>query len=97
MDQIDPEFAKAAMHLNVGEYSEPVQTPYGFHLIKLTDRQALDAGVNDAEVRSKISDRVKSQKQAVMFKALMDSLKAGAQIEKLTPPGLDLPGGMGQE
>ena len=32
--QMVPEFEKAAFALQVGELSEPVQTQFGFHLIK---------------------------------------------------------------
>jgi parvulin-like peptidyl-prolyl isomerase len=33
-----PEFAKAAYSMKIGEISEPVQTVFGLHLIKVTDR-----------------------------------------------------------
>jgi len=34
-----PEFEKAAYALNVGEISQPVQTPFGFHLIRVDDKK----------------------------------------------------------
>ena len=34
-----PEFEDAAFSLEVGEYSEPVQTQFGWHIIWLTDKQ----------------------------------------------------------
>jgi len=36
---VDEEFAKAAFALNVGEISQVVETDYGLHLIKCTDRK----------------------------------------------------------
>jgi peptidyl-prolyl cis-trans isomerase D len=36
-DSMDENFIKAAFSLKPGEVSEPVKTPYGYHLIKLTE------------------------------------------------------------
>lgn len=36
--QIDPSFENAAFGLNVGQVSGPIQTKFGYHLIKVTER-----------------------------------------------------------
>jgi foldase protein PrsA len=39
---MDPAFEEAAYALEVGEVSGPVQSQFGFHIIKLTDKKELD-------------------------------------------------------
>jgi peptidyl-prolyl cis-trans isomerase C len=34
-----PEFEHAAFAMNVGEVSEPIETQFGWHLIKVTDKR----------------------------------------------------------
>jgi peptidyl-prolyl cis-trans isomerase C len=38
-EDVDPAFADAAFSQIVGELGEPVRTPYGYHLIKVTERE----------------------------------------------------------
>lgn len=37
--KMTPEFEKVAFELSVGKISDPVKTPYGYHLIKVTDKK----------------------------------------------------------
>jgi peptidyl-prolyl cis-trans isomerase C len=90
-DKIDPDFAMAAKKLKVGEYSQPVKTQYGYHLIKLTERQAAGASLDSIEVKTQISDSLLTAKQGEAFQSLLDNLKKNSKIERLSPPGLDLP------
>jgi len=75
--QMVPEFDKAAFALDVGKYTkEPVQTQFGWHVIKLEDKRAKQPPA---------FDDVKDQaKQAVIrdkYFALVKSLRAGAKVE----------------
>ena len=83
-EQIDPDFFKAAMNMKIGEYSQPVKTTYGYHLILLTDRQAAGASMDSVEVKNKISQDLTSARQTQAFNALLDSLKSSAKIERFT-------------
>lgn len=89
-NQFDPAFGKAVLSLKVGEYSEPVQTAYGFHIIKLTDIMRAGTSLDSVEVKGRISDQLKTAKQGLAFSQLIDSLKAKAKIERFPAPGLDL-------
>ncbi|BAV48157.1 peptidylprolyl isomerase [Mesorhizobium sp. 113-1-2] len=75
--QMVPEFDKAAFALEVGKYTkQPVQTQFGWHVIKLEDKRAKQPPA---------FDEVKDQaKQAVIrdkYFALVKSLRAGAKVE----------------
>jgi parvulin-like peptidyl-prolyl isomerase len=53
-NQMVEPFAAAAFGLEKGAVSEPVQSDFGWHLIKVTDRKQGEKGLND--VRSEIKD-----------------------------------------
>jgi peptidyl-prolyl cis-trans isomerase C len=89
-DQFDPAFAKAVLKLKVGEFSEPVKTDFGYHIIKLTDILKAGTSLDSVEVKNKISEGLLSSKQGQALSDLIDSLKEKAKIERFTPPGLDL-------
>jgi hypothetical protein len=88
--QFDTDFAGATSKLKVGEYSEPVKTKYGYHIIMLTDIMKAGSSPDSIGIKSQISDELKKIKQNQAFSSLIDSLKLAAKIEKFTPPGLDL-------
>lgn len=79
-DQMVPEFAAVAFSLRVGEVSLPVQSQYGWHLIKVEDRQP--AGTLPFEA---VQDRVKQEalleKQEMTTQSAMTELMMAAKIE----------------
>jgi peptidyl-prolyl cis-trans isomerase D len=81
-----PEFEKAAFSLAKGQTSDLVKSSYGFHIIRVEDKQ--DAHLKTlAEVKSEIEEKVKREKAAhatevaantMLSKARTDGLDAAA-------------------
>ncbi len=71
-------FSDAMVALKPGEYTHvPVQTQYGWHVIKLLDTRPLTPPPYDG-----VKDRVEQIVLAKKFKAYTDGLLAKAQIDK---------------
>ena len=78
-----PEFANAAFSMKPNTVSEQlVQSPYGFHIIKVTDR--MEAGSTPYEkVKDEIKFYLETQKQIEVLKNITDGLMKNAKIEYL--------------
>ncbi|MGD9993889.1 MAG: peptidylprolyl isomerase [Salinivirgaceae bacterium] len=63
-----PEFEKAAFSIaELGGIAEPVQTAYGWHIVKLIDKKPLDAyEVLKPSIKSKVSKDVRAQRAQQM-------------------------------
>lgn len=78
--QMVPEFETAVFSMEVGEMSAPVQTQFGFHLIKKTDSQ--EAGeATFGEVRQAIVQQLTVKKQNDTYYGKADSLKEKYAVE----------------
>jgi peptidyl-prolyl cis-trans isomerase C len=75
--QMVPEFEKAAFALNVGQYTkEPVQTQFGWHIIKLEDRR-----VKQPPAFEQVKDQVKSILLREKYFALVKQVRDAAKID----------------
>lgn len=81
-DDIDPAFVAAARELKMGAYSGPVKTSYGYHIIRLTDRQKAGEGLDSLEAKRSIFESLYTRQHAGAFDDLLERLKATAVIEK---------------
>ena len=66
-------FEEKAFSMNKGEISEPLKSPYGYHIIKLTDIRKGDTKTFD-EVRATLVDRYRNQKAEERFYDQVDRL-----------------------
>lgn len=76
---VDPTFADAAFNQIVDEIGDPVRTPYGYHLIKVTAHD-LPAPPTLDESRSRIVSFLKQAKGSKLLETWVAELRADARI-----------------
>ncbi len=82
--QMVPPFDKAAFAMETGKVSDLVETRFGYHIIKVTDRK--EAGTTSFEqAKAGLIQQLTQKKQAEMTQKYIDSLKVAANI--VYPPG----------
>ena len=75
-----PEFEKAAFSLGKGQTSDLVKSSYGFHIIRVEDKQQAHLKTL-AEVKSEIEEKVKQQKTARATEAAANTLLSQARTD----------------
>lgn len=79
-----PEFSKAAFSMKPNTVSDLVQTNYGYHIIKVTDR--MEAGKTPfVKVKENLKFYLQTQKEIAVLKKLTESLMKTADIKYLDP------------
>jgi len=81
-DTIEPAFAEAARKLKVGAFSKPVETQYGFHIIKLTDMVKAGSDLDSLEAKRGIQDSLYAEQHGKAFDDLLQSFKSNARISR---------------
>ena len=82
-EAMDPEFSKVAFAMKPNTINDSlVKSPYGYHIIKVTDRA--EAGVQPfAKVKDEIKFYLETQKQMEILKNLTSGLMKNAKVEYL--------------
>ena len=75
-----PEFEKAAFSLGKGETSDLVQSSYGFHIIRVEDKQTAHLKTL-AEVKSEIEEKVKQEKATRATEAAANAFLSQARTD----------------
>lgn len=78
-EQMVPEFSEVAFSTEVGKVSEPVQTQFGFHLIKVEEKKKAQAAVLE-NVKDKVESVVKQGKEETLLQELLKKLRAEGSI-----------------
>jgi peptidyl-prolyl cis-trans isomerase C len=79
-----PEFEQAVKTLEVGGISAPIQTQFGWHVIKLNDSRVMEAPTLP-EARGEIEQRLRQSKT----EAHIQGLVAGAQVTRVEAGEID--------
>ena len=74
-------FEEVAFRLKPNETSDIVETKFGFHLIKVVDKQPAKK-MEYAEVKTRINKHLKDKKLRTDRQLYYDKLKKDAKIEK---------------
>ena len=83
-----PEFDKAAFSQPVGEIGPIVETSFGYHIIKVTGKTEAGKTSYD-EIKSRITEHLKSEKQNAFVRDYITKLREEAKIVDLTKPKVE--------
>jgi peptidyl-prolyl cis-trans isomerase SurA len=74
-----PDFERAFNELKIGEISEPVRTPFGYHLIQVLERR--DADVSPERRRQQARQALRERKSDEAFQEWLRQLRDQTYVE----------------
>jgi foldase protein PrsA len=83
------EFSDVAFKMNPGQTSQPVHSPYGFHIIQVEEKKPAQVA-SLANSRQKIRDQMLSSQEQMLVPQFMDQLLKSAKIQIEDPRFSDL-------
>ena len=83
--QTFPQFEKALLTLKVGGISQPVATPFGYHLIKLVERTT-GAPLSFEDAKEQVREELLNEKRRKRYEEFVASLRAKAKLRVADVP-----------
>lgn len=80
--QMVPEFDKAVFSMEVGELRGPVQTQFGFHIIKLTDKKP-EEELAFSEIKEQVKGMLLNEKRQKAYTSKINQLKILYPVDKM--------------
>jgi len=77
-----PSYYEAALKMKQGEIKGLIETPYGFHIIKLTGRNTFE-NANKRQIRTAVFDEIRRQKFNKYFEQLKKNYKIKTNVKLL--------------
>jgi peptidyl-prolyl cis-trans isomerase C len=82
--QMVPAFEEAVIGMEVGAVSDPIQTQFGWHVIKLEDKRQKDAPALE-EVKAELETQIRQIKAQTMI----EEMTAAADVDRSAAEGID--------